>query len=153
MNDESNWATSSRRAGSALCAIFSNGTDRNDTPIGNVGASCPRTARVKDSPMFIRAIAFLLFLASVVRSTAPIVPDPKLTPGDAFGVTVQDLCVPGYTKKVRNVPAEFYSLFDTLGSTTFPLGRTTTKNICRIGPLTVSEKHTRQNGTGVVRNS
>src|ERR1700693_4327096 len=105
--------------------------------------------------MFIRAIALLLFLAPVVlaQQPTPILPDPKLTPGDAFGVTVQDLCVPGYTKKVRNVPAEFYSLFDTLGSTTFPLGRTTTKNICRIGPLTVSEKHTRQNGTGVVRNS
>jgi hypothetical protein len=29
-----------------------------------------------------------------------------MTPGDGFEVTVQDLCVPGYTKKVRNVPAE-----------------------------------------------
>ena len=36
----------------------------------------------------------------------PIVPDPKLTPGDTFDVTAQDLCVPGYAKKVRNVPAE-----------------------------------------------
>jgi hypothetical protein len=58
--------------------------------------------------MFIRAIAFLLFPAQVVlaQQPTPIVPDPKLTPGDAFGVTVQDLCVPGYAKKVRNVPAE-----------------------------------------------
>ena len=63
---------------------------------------------VKDSPMFIRAIAFLVFLAQVVlaQQPTPIVPDPKLTPGDTFEVTVQDLCVPGYTKKVRNVPAE-----------------------------------------------
>ena len=38
--------------------------------------------------------------------SCPILPDPKLTPGDAFTVTVQDLCVPGHTKKVRNVPAE-----------------------------------------------
>jgi hypothetical protein len=32
----------------------------------------------------------------------PIVPDPKLTPGDTFDVTAQDLCVPGYAKKVRS---------------------------------------------------
>jgi hypothetical protein len=58
--------------------------------------------------MFIRAIAFLLFLAPVVlaQQPPPIVPDPNLTPGNTFDVTVQDLCVPGYTKKVRNVPAE-----------------------------------------------
>jgi hypothetical protein len=29
-----------------------------------------------------------------------------MTPGDAFNVTAQDVCVPGYSKKVRNVPAE-----------------------------------------------
>lgn len=58
--------------------------------------------------MFIRAIALLLFLATVAlgQQPTPIVPDLKLTPGDSFAVTVQDLCVPGYTKKVRNVPAE-----------------------------------------------
>jgi hypothetical protein len=51
--------------------------------------------------MFIRAIALLLFLASVplAQQPTPILPDPKLTPGDSFPVTVQDLCVPGYTKK------------------------------------------------------
>ena len=27
-----------------------------------------------------------------------------MTPGDTLDVTVQDLCVPGYTQKVRNVP-------------------------------------------------
>ena len=45
---------------------------------------------VKDSPMFIRAIAFLLFLAPLVlaQQPTPIEPDPKLTPGDAFDVTV-----------------------------------------------------------------
>jgi hypothetical protein len=47
----------------------------------------------------------LLFLASVAlgQQPTPILSDPKLTPGDAFAVTVQDLCVPGYTKKVRIV--------------------------------------------------
>ena len=58
--------------------------------------------------MFIRAFAFLLFLAPVVlaQQPTPIVPDPKLTPKDSSPVTVQDLCVPGYSRKVRNVPAE-----------------------------------------------
>src|SRR5260370_28467995 len=46
-----------------------------------------------------------------------------------------------------------YSRFSTLGSTTVPSGSRTTKNICRIGPLVVSEKETNQNGTGCVRNS
>ena len=61
----------------------------------------------KTIQMFIRAIAFLLFLATVAlaQQPTPILPEPKLTPGDSFPVTVQDLCVPGYTKKVRNVPA------------------------------------------------
>ena len=34
----------------------------------------------------------------------PILPDPRMTPGSALDVTAQDICVPGYTKKVRNVP-------------------------------------------------
>jgi len=56
----------------------------------------------------LRAFAFLLFLTQVVlaQQQTPIVPDPKLTPGDTFDVTAQDLCVPGYAKKVRNVPEE-----------------------------------------------
>src|ERR1700720_3665021 len=56
----------------------------------------------------LRAFAFLFSLAQFVlaQQPTPILPDPKLTPGDAFEVTVQDLCVSGYTKKVRNVPAE-----------------------------------------------
>ena len=58
--------------------------------------------------MFIRAIAFLLVFAQVVlaQQPTPILPDPKLTPGDTFDVTVQDICAPGYSRKVRNVPAE-----------------------------------------------
>jgi hypothetical protein len=58
--------------------------------------------------MYIRAVAFLLLLAQAVlaQQPTPILPDPKLTPGDAFEVTVQDICVPGYSRKVRNVPAE-----------------------------------------------
>jgi hypothetical protein len=34
----------------------------------------------------------------------PFVPDPALTPGAALEVTAADICVPGYSKRVRNVP-------------------------------------------------
>jgi hypothetical protein len=63
---------------------------------------------VKDFPMLIRAIAFFLVLTSGVfaQQPTPILPDPKLTPGSTFDVSPQDVCISGYTKKVRNVPAE-----------------------------------------------
>lgn len=54
--------------------------------------------------------AFLLTLAAMsVRAqepaaTAPIMPDPKLTPGDVLDVTLADIQVKGYSAKVRNVP-------------------------------------------------
>src|SRR6516162_2246717 len=49
----------------------------------------------------------VLFLAQLVfaQQPTPILPDSKLTPGDTFDVTAQDVCVPGYAKKVRAVPA------------------------------------------------
>ena len=58
--------------------------------------------------MYIRALAVSLFLAQVVlaQQPTPILPDPNLTPGSTIDVTPGDLCVPGYTKQVRNVPAE-----------------------------------------------
>ncbi|MBV9850738.1 MAG: hypothetical protein JO250_13780 [Armatimonadetes bacterium] len=40
------------------------------------------------------------------QTGAPLEPDPRMTPGDTLDVTVQDICVPGYTQKVRNVPQE-----------------------------------------------
>ncbi len=42
--------------------------------------------------------------ASNQSGHSPIAPDPRLTPGDALDVTRDDICVPGYSKKVRNVP-------------------------------------------------
>jgi hypothetical protein len=47
-----------------------------------------------------------LLSAAFGQEPTPLSPDPQLTPGDAFDVGVSDLCVPGYTKSVRNVPAE-----------------------------------------------
>jgi len=55
----------------------------------------------------LRAFAFLLFIAQAVLAAqpTPILPDSKLTSGDTFDVTAQDVRVPGYAKKVRAVPA------------------------------------------------
>ena len=36
----------------------------------------------------------------------PLGPDSAKTPGAVLDVTVADICVPGYSKRVRNVPAE-----------------------------------------------
>src|SRR5271165_5744531 len=55
----------------------------------------------------LRALALLLLLTRVLSAgqPTPILPDPKLTPGDTFDVSAQDICVPGHAKKVRAVPA------------------------------------------------
>jgi hypothetical protein len=58
--------------------------------------------------MYIRALALLLFLTRVLfaQEPTPILPDANMTPGDAFDVATQDICVHGYARKVRDVPAE-----------------------------------------------
>jgi hypothetical protein len=38
-----------------------------------------------------------------LNSPAQSCPIRKLTPGDVFDVTAEDICVPGYTRKVRKV--------------------------------------------------
>jgi hypothetical protein len=52
------------------------------------------------------AVTLLVLMTSTWVSTQqpPIMPDPRLTPGATLPVTRDDICVPGYTKKVRNVP-------------------------------------------------
>lgn len=37
---------------------------------------------------------------------APLEPNPQITPGATLPVTKDDICVPGYSQKVRNVPAD-----------------------------------------------
>jgi len=54
----------------------------------------------------LRALVFLFLTQAVLaQQPTPILPDAKLTPGDTFDLTTQDVCVPGYAKKVRAVPA------------------------------------------------
>ena len=50
-------------------------------------------------------VAFRLLwnLCASAQQPTAILPDPKLTPGDVFD-TIQDICVPGYSRKVRAVP-------------------------------------------------
>ena len=42
---------------------------------------------------------------TALNRNPPLRPDPSLTPGDTLPVTKEDICVPGYSKKVRNVPS------------------------------------------------
>ena len=53
-------------------------------------------------------LAFVPALPTVAQEpqpvTAPILPDPKLTPGDVLDVSLTDIQVHGYSAKVRNVP-------------------------------------------------
>src|SRR5262245_4971360 len=66
------------------------------------------------SPMQRKNIIIALFcLASLITVSAsaqsvtpPIVPNPAKTPGDVLDVKKEDICVPGYAKKVRNVPED-----------------------------------------------
>ena len=48
---------------------------------------------------------FLLVSALLAVTTfGSDLPNPKITPGSTFPITVTDICTPGYSTKVRNVP-------------------------------------------------
>jgi hypothetical protein len=49
-------------------------------------------------------LTLLWNLSALGQQPKPLLPDPKLTPGDVFDVTLRDICTPGYSKKVRAVP-------------------------------------------------
>jgi hypothetical protein len=46
---------------------------------------------VTESRTFVRDV--LVAQIVLAQQPTPILPDPKVTPGDAFEVTVQDLCL------------------------------------------------------------
>jgi hypothetical protein len=46
------------------------------------------------------------FLLFYFLGRAAALPDPVLTPGATLPVTTADICAPGYSHKVRDVPAE-----------------------------------------------
>lgn len=47
-----------------------------------------------------------LLLAFPLLSASPERPDPTLTPGEILNVTREQVCTPGYAKKVRHVTAQ-----------------------------------------------
>jgi hypothetical protein len=52
------------------------------------------------------ACAAFLVVATSASAQQPVRPDSTKTPGATLAVTTQDICTPGYSHKVRNVPAE-----------------------------------------------
>ena len=60
---------------------------------------------MRPASSFLAAIS-LFWSACVLAQQQPtaLLPDAKLTPGDVFDVTLQDICISGYSKKVRAVP-------------------------------------------------
>jgi len=78
-----------------LCALF-------------VFLECDRTVQVQQAQAGAGSAAAADTTLSVAQSDSglrfPLVPDPAKTPGDTLEVTASDICVPGYSKKVRNVP-------------------------------------------------
>jgi hypothetical protein len=63
---------------------------------------------------FFRILPVILF-PCLLLGESPILPNPRLTPGDVLPVTKEDICVPGYSQKVRDVPEklkeEVYKLY------------------------------------------
>ena len=58
-------------------------------------------------PRFLLLLAALTLgsgLAAGYNLSAPILPDPRLSPGDVLTSDPKLVCVPGYTRTVRNVP-------------------------------------------------
>ena len=55
-------------------------------------------------PLMLLALFLVLDPSSFAQQSSPIRPNSNLTPGATLPVTVDDIRVPGYTKKVRNVP-------------------------------------------------
>ena len=52
------------------------------------------------------SLIFIVSSAAIAQQSSPILPNAALTPGATLPVTADDLRVPGYTKKVRNVPQD-----------------------------------------------
>lgn len=59
------------------------------------------------SRKIVRLVALvLIFLSAGAHAESPILPDPRLTPGAILSTDPAEICVPGYSKRVRNVSRE-----------------------------------------------
>lgn len=83
-------------AAAALCALFLSGC--HTTPeVRTLAPQPPAPVPTNISPGSSPG-------QRAAGNSPPIAPDPALTPGAVLPVTKDDICVPGYAHKVRNVP-------------------------------------------------
>jgi hypothetical protein len=70
--------------------------------------ACDRSVSVQQAQSQTASSAVADSAKNAVQSDSalrfPFVPDPAKTPGDTLEVTAADICVPGYSRKVRAVP-------------------------------------------------
>ena len=70
---------------------------------------------------FLALPLFCFSICSAQNYEPGATPIPRLTPGATLDVSKQDICTAGYTKKVRNVPAEIKRhVFELYGLTYIP---------------------------------
>jgi len=67
-------------------------------------AGCRNKAPESTKPMESRKSERVVPPKAASSLEAGSLPDPKLTPGATLDVTKDDICTPGYSKKVRDVP-------------------------------------------------
>ena len=88
----------------AGCRSSSTATAQTATDARATDFEAPRVAQTNTRKSDHRSNQSNASDTGAYNMNAPLVPDAKMTPGDALDVTPQDFCVSGYTKKVRNVP-------------------------------------------------
>ncbi|HEY2895835.1 MAG TPA: hypothetical protein VGJ12_01760 [Gemmatimonadaceae bacterium] len=96
-----------------LTCLHSRIAQRGTAGLGILGAlfafvACDRAVSVQQAQSKAVSTAAADTSLAIVQSDSglrfPFVPDLAKTPGDTLEVTAADICVPGYSKKVRNVP-------------------------------------------------
>ena len=70
---------------------------RNNWPPVSLGRVMRTVSKV------LLALCLLWNVGALAQQPTPFLPYPDLTPGGVFDVTLQDICTPGYSKKVRAV--------------------------------------------------
>jgi hypothetical protein len=99
MLDYRNCARIARRRGAALISLLAGAValiacERSVSSVPQGAPSAADTTQ-RSTPSLVPADSALRY---------PDVPNPALTPGAALDVTAADICVSGYSKRVRNVP-------------------------------------------------
>ncbi len=69
-----------------------------------LGAGCHSSSPAQQQALVVQTPRDTSYAPQDNTQGLPLAPDPKMTPGAVLPVTREDICVPGYTKKVRNVP-------------------------------------------------